>query len=495
MNYAGLFQAVLPETIVVLTAFLALALDLVWLRRHSLAGRRAAAVAVAVSGCVLSGVCLAAGSHVGVFCGGVLVIDALSQLVKLVLLCLTAFTAIVLADSEFTEHLGEFVALLLLATAAMMFLVSSEDLLMIFLSLEMTSLCLYVMTAFNKRSPRSAEAGLKYFLFGGTAAAVLLFGLSLLYGITGQTNLREMAARLGGLRLEPVFFLALVMTVVGFGFKIAAVPFHLWAADAYQGAPAPAAALIAAGSKVASFFVLARLMITGLGGAHGAASAQGFMPGWVPLLACLAVLSMLLGNLAAIVQTSVRRLLAFSAVAQAGYVLVGLLAGGSTGMASVMFYSATYGVTLVGAFSVVGLVESRTGGDGLECFAGLGRRAPVLAACLMVFLLSLAGIPPLAGFFGKVYLFTAALHSEPEHLGLLWLVVFAIAMSAVSLYYYLQVLKQVYVTNPPEPASSLKIPVASRVAVSLMALLVVLLGVLPGLLLGPLLAAIERAGY
>ncbi len=491
MNYGALLQAVLPETALALTAFLALAADLLLLRGRSPANRRRAATALAVAGAVVSAVCVAALPQQASFGAGVLVLDPLGQLVKLALLALAAFTALLLRDSDFTPHIGEFVALLLLAVVAMMFLVSTENLLAIFLSLEMTSLCLYVMTAFNKRNPLAAEAGLKYFLFGGVAAAFMLFGLSLLYGLTGHTHLREIAARLAGAPLEPALVLALVMTLIGLGFKIACAPFHLWAPDAYQGAPLPAAALVASGSKLASFFVLARLLLSGLSGAEGAAAYRAFEPGWAPLLAALAALSLVVGNLAAIAQTSVRRLLAFSAVAQAGYILVGLLGPAPAALASVLYYAVTYGFTLIGAFAVVGFVERHTGADSLEAFAGLGRRDPVMGACLLVFVLSLAGIPPLAGFFGKFYLFTAALQRGPDRLGLLWLVALALAMSAVSLYYYLQILKQAYVAEPRPERAPGQGQLATRLVVLALAALVILLGVLPSLLIEPLRAAIR----
>ena len=494
MNYAELFKQVVPETIVAVAAFAVLLVDLVWMRGKPVANRMTVAAMLAGLGCAAAFAWMLEAVPGGTFCEGILVVDPLTQLIKQVLLSLTVFTAVIAAEGDFTEHVGEFFALLLFATVAMMFLVSSEDLLMIFISLEMTSLCLYVMTAFNKQNARSAEAALKYFLFGGTAAAVMLFGLSLIYGVAHSTNLREIAAALGGQRLEPGFYLALVMTVAGLGFKVAAVPFHLWAPDAYQGAPTPAAAFIASGSKVASFFVLGKLMLLGFAGTGGSGAWRAFAPGWMPLLATLAALSMLLGNLAAIVQKSVRRLLAYSAIAHAGYALTGLQAGGTEAMTSLLYYVITYGLTVLGAFAVVGVVEGRAGNDGFADFAGLSRRAPVLSVCLLVFILSLAGIPPLAGFFGKFYVFTAAVKSDPKNLGLLWLVIFAIAMSAVSLYYYLLVLKQAYVVDAPADAPVLRVSRATQCAVVLLAVAVVVLGCAPGLLLEKLEAAIKLAG-
>ncbi|MBI5383669.1 MAG: NADH-quinone oxidoreductase subunit N [Verrucomicrobia bacterium] len=494
MNYGELFKQVVPETILVAAAFVVLLVDLAWMRLKPTSTRRTVAAMLGGLGCAAAFAWLLEVQAAGSFCEGILVVDPLTQMLKQVILILTVFTAVISAEADFTEHVGEFFALLLLATVAMMFLVSSEDLLMIFLSLEMTSLCLYVMTAFNKQNPQSAEAALKYFLFGGTAAAVMLFGLSLIYGLAHSTNLRAIAAALGGQRLEPLFYLALVMTVAGLGFKVAAVPFHLWAPDAYQGAPTPAAAFIASGSKVASFFVLGKLMLLGLSGTGGSGAWRAFAPGWVPLLAMLAVLSMVLGNLAAIVQKSVRRLLAYSAIAHAGYALTGLLAGQPEAMASLLYYVITYGLAVLGAFAVVGVVEGRAGDDGFAALAGLSRRAPVLALCLLVFILSLAGIPPLAGFFGKFYVFTAAVKSDPKNLGLLWLVIVAIAMSAVSLYYYLQVLKQVYVAEIPAGTNPLQVSRATQLAVGALALAVVALGCWPGALVEKLLGVIRQAG-
>ncbi len=361
--------------------------------------------------------------------------------------------------------------------------------------MELTSLSLYILTAFNKRNPKSAEAALKYFLFGGMSAAFTLFGLSLLYGLSGATNLGQIAAAFKGPKLDPLLVVAIVMTVTGFGFKVAAAPFHLWAPDAYQGAPAPSAALIASGSKVAGFFILAQVMMLGFKGVEGSGAWHDYVPGWVPVLAVMAAASMILGNLAALVQGSVRRLLAYSAVAHAGYMLLGVLPHGEQSLAALVYYVTTYGLATLGAFGVVSIVEGRAGGDRLSDFVGLSRRAPVLSFCMLIFMLSLAGIPPLAGFFGKFYVFASALSANAANLGLLWLVVIALAMSAVSLYYYLKVLKQIYIADPEAGAGALPTPILSQTAVVLLALAVVVLGCAPDLLLGPLAAAVHSAGF
>jgi NADH-quinone oxidoreductase subunit N len=495
VSYLELLRLAAPETIVVLTVLVVLTADLLALRGLELRFRLLIGAMIACAGCAVAIAWMLALPQHATFLEGMLVVDPLTQFIKVALLALTVFTIIISVDTDFTPHVGEYFALILLAAVGMMFLVSSEDILMIFISLELTSLSLYILTAFNKRNPKSAEAALKYFLFGGMSAAVTLFGLSLLYGLSGATNLGQIAAAIKGPKLDPLLVLAIVMTVTGFGFKVATVPFHLWAPDAYEGAPAPSAAFIASGSKVAGFFILARVMMLGFQGAEGSGAWHDYLPGWVPLLAILATASMVLGNLAAIVQSSVRRLLAYSAIAHAGYMLLGILPHGDQGLTALVFYVITYGLSTLGAFGVVSIVEGRAGGGRLSDFAGLSRRAPVLSFCMLIFMLSLAGIPPLAGFFGKFYVFASALNANGGKLGLLWLVVVALAMSAVSLYYYLQVLKQIYIVEPEPGTSPLPKPVFSQVAVVMLALAVVVLGCVPNLLLGPLITAIQAARF
>jgi NADH-quinone oxidoreductase subunit N len=508
MSYLELLKLAAPETILVFTALLVLAADLGAMRGLEPRFRLLIGAMFSSMGCVAAiGWMILLPQHSN-FLQGVFVVDPLVQLVKVALLVLTIFTLLISVETNFTTHLGEYFALVLIAAVGMMFLVSSEDILMIFISLELTSLSLYILTAFNKRNVRSAEAALKYFLFGGTAAAFTLFGLSWLYGIAGSTNLGDIARVVAqkailsagtgsggaGLVLDPLLAGAIVLTVIGFGFKIAAVPFHLWAPDAYQGAPTPSAALIASGSKLAGFFVFAKVMMIGFEGAEGSGAWRNYIPGWVPVLALIATASMVLGNLVAIVQNSVRRLLAYSAIAHGGYMLLAVLSPGGQSLSALVFYAVTYGLTTLGAFAVVSIVEDQTGGDRLSDFAGLSRRAPLLAFCMMVFMLSLAGIPPLAGFFGKFYVFTVALGANPKAFGLLWLVVLAVAMSAVSLYYYLQVLKQIYIVEAPPALTRERTPVLSQVVVALLGLAVVALGCAPNLLVTQLASAIRLAG-
>ncbi len=490
MNYMDLAILTAPEIILTVAALLILVIDVKAMHGRPLRRRMLVSAALTILACVGASAWICLRSEAGRFFGGMLVIDPLTNFIKPALLAMTIFTALVAIPGEFTDHAGEFFALLILATIGMMLLVSTDHLLMIFLSLELLSLSLYVLTAFNKRNYRSAEAALKYFLVGSLSAAFMLFGFSLLYGLTNELTLTSIAARLTSAEPDPLLLAAIALVLAGFGFKVAAVPFHLWAPDAYEGAPAPAAALLASGSKLASFFILGKVLIVAFRGAEGSGAWLGFTQGWAPVIATLAALSILLGNLAAIAQSSVRRLLAYSAIAQAGYMLTGLLANNDQGLASVLYYAVTYALTTLGAFAVVFLIQKNDAQEQLGSFAGLSRRAPLVSLCMLVFLLSLAGIPPLAGFFGKFYLFTAALGRST---GLLWLIFLAVLMSAVSLYYYLQVLKQIYVA--PVTEARLTVPLSSGLAVVLLAAAVVLLGCFPDLLVSRLLTAIRGAGW
>ncbi len=493
MNYLELLKLAAPETIVVLTALVVLAIDLTSLRALETRLRFMIGGMVGSVGCAAAILwTLVVPDQANAF-GGMLVVSPLTQLVKICLLALTIFTVLISIESKFTTHIGEYLALILLATVGMMFLVSAEDVLMIFISLELTSLSLYILTAFNKRNIKSAEAALKYFLFGGMAAAFMLFGLSLIYGLSGSTNLHAIAAALAGKGLDPLLIVAIVMTVIGFGFKIAAVPFHLWSPDAYEGAPTPSAAFIASGSKLASFFIFAKIMMIGFAGAEGSGAFHAFSKGWIPVIAIVAALSMILGNLAAIVQSSVKRLLAYSAIAHAGYMLLGVMANGSEIYPSLIYYATTYGLATIGAFGVVALVEDGGGDDKLTSFVGFSKRAPMAAFAMMIFLLSLAGIPPLAGFFGKFYLFAAVLKPGASSLGLLWLVILAIAMSAVSFYYYLKVLKQIYVVDGTKGTDATNVSLFAQVVLLVIAVLVILLGCFPNLLVGWLQACLAAS--
>jgi NADH-quinone oxidoreductase subunit N len=483
VSYSELFQLILPEVIVLITALAVLGVDVLVMRGARLRARFIAGAAVAVVGCVSAILRISITPQQANIFDGVLLANPQAQFLQIALLILTILVVVISIESTFSPHVGEYLALILFATISMMFLVATQNILLIFISLELLSLSLYILAAFNKRSSRSAEAALKYFLFGGISAAFTLFGLSLIYGLSNSLNLPQIASAITGTSLDPLLIVAIVMTVIGFGFKVAAVPFHFWAPDVYEGAPTTSSALIASSSKVAGFVVFFVVMTVGFKGAEGSGGWGSYSPGWVPVIAIVAVLSMVLGNLVAIVQISVRRILAYSAISHGGYVLLGLVSHTQQSFSAILYYILTYALTVVGAFGVVAIVESRIGGDKLSDFAGLSRRAPVLSFCMLIFLLSLAGIPPLAGFFGKFYLFTSTLAAGTPNLNLLWLVILALTMSTVSLYYYLQVLKRIYVSDQPSHAASVEWPILSQVVICLIAAGVVVLGCAPNLLL------------
>lgn len=511
MNYAQLFLATLPETVLEVAALLVLVVDLGFLRKAELKTRASVAALLGVLGCVVA----LWAQYWGIAQGGscfalpgtselLLVNTGWAGAAQAGILILTALTLVLLADSGFTRHVGEFAAVVLMSAAGGLVISAAQDLLVIFIGLELLSLGLYILTAFAKLSGRSAEAAMKYYLFGGMSAAFLLFGFSYLYGLTGSTNLHVVMMKLtmtpaGG---TPLLYVALVMIAAGLGFKVAAVPFHLWAPDAYEGAPAPAAAFIASVSKVASFALLisisyAAMYIFVAAPKDAAApvvvttvtfnllpSALAPSAAWSIVLAVLAVASMMVGNLAALAQVSVRRLLAYSAIAHAGYVLLGLAYFSQTpkSASAILYYVLTYGLTTVGAFGTIGVVERATGTDRFDGFLGLHKRNPLLAAVLLVLFLSLAGIPPLVGFWAKFNLFAAVL-SVGGGVAPFTLVALAVAMSAVSLYYYLQVLKRAYVM-PPTSEEPIRVrPLTMLVLLGITAGVVVM-GCFPALLQG-----------
>jgi NADH-quinone oxidoreductase subunit N len=485
-----LLRLTAPEIVVTLAGLLVLILDLGFLRQATLAIRFRVAVILSCIGCALALGVLVRFPVQAAIPAGMLVVNPLTQLLQFALVVLAILVLLLVSSARFTTHVGEYCALMLFATTAMMVLVSTQNLLVIFITIEFLSLSLYILTGFDKKSQASAEAGLKYFLFGGMSAGILLFGFSLLYGLSGSLALPGIAAAVSASPGDSLLTIAIVMVVAGLGFKIAAAPFHMWAPEVYQGAPSWSAALVASSSKVASFFVLFVLFYLGLMDAAGSTAWRGYSAGWAPLIAILAVVSMLWGNLAAIAQTSVRRLLAYSAIGHAGYMLIALVVHTGQSLVAVVYYVITYALATVGAFGVLCALEDERV-DSVTDFAGLGKRAPDLAFCLLIFLLSLAGIPPLAGFFGKFYVFVSAL-DIPGHFALLWLVLLALAMSVVSFYYYLKVLKQAYVAEPAD-AAAIRVTATTRIALWATAVLVVILGCLPDLLMNRIGAALPSA--
>ena len=502
MNYADLFRVTLPESALEIAALLVLVVDLVFLRKAAIRTREMTAAVLGVIACGAALVVMPLQANGGLAYPGsnelMLACGGYSAIAQVGILALTVFTLFLLIGTDFTPHVGEYVAVVLMAATGGLLMSAAQDLLVIFTGLELLSLGLYILTAFAKRSEKSAESAMKYYLFGGMSAAFLLFGFSYLYGLSGSTNLHEIMLALwtsNAVNASPLLYVALVMVAAGLGFKVAAVPFHLWAPDTYEGAPAPAAAFIASVSKVASFALLIGI---GSAAAHVFGSAHvvqihlglsepvpkwlGFEGPWSVIVTLIAVASMVLGNLAALAQTSVRRLLAYSAVAHGGYILLALayFSRSLVSTNAILYYILTYGLTTIGAFGAVSVVEQISGSDRMDAFLGLYKRNGVLAAVMLVLFLSLAGIPPLVGFWAKFNLFAAVLEVNRGVVPFT-IVALAVAMSAVSLYYYLQVLKRVFVMPAADETPLKGNPVSMSVLVFI-ALAVVVLGCLPGLM-------------
>jgi len=411
------------------------------------------------------------------------------------LLCLGGALAAMLAGGYLPEHKmdrGEFYSLILFATFGAMMLAASGDALTLFLGLETMSIGAYAMTAFRRGSPRSAEGALKYFLLGSFGAAILLYGFALLYGATGHTDLAGIGAALkAGAAKSPMVIAALVLVLSGLVFKVSGVPFHAWTPDAYEGAPTPATTYMAVAVKSGAFAMMLRVLLT----SFGDPMSTSWSAGWPPVLAMIAVLTMTVANLIAGRQESVKRMLAYSSIAHAGYLLVGVVAtirAPGEAVASVLFYLLTYTVSTAGAFGALILCGSR-GAEAVsyEDLSGIGRRHPAAGLAFGLFLVSLAGVPPTAGFFGKWFVFKAAIDG-----GFYWLTIIAFVNSVIGAYYYLRVLVYMYMR---EPAAGAPVAVPMRsgyVAAALLvsAVLVLVLGIDPGKSLDIALSAAARLG-
>jgi len=396
--------------------------------------------------------------------GGMLRHDWLAFVFKLLFLVAALLTTLFTIGWKPIWHKGEFYVLLLTSTIGMTLMAASADLIMLFLSIETTSIPLYVMAGFMTRDDKSTEAGFKYLLFGAVTTGVMLYGLSLLYGFAGTTNLYEMAAGISAAGIPgPVLVGTVVLILLGFGFKVALVPLHFWAPDVYEGAPTPVTAFLSTASKAAGFAVLARVML---------AAFPSILTDWQAIIAIGAALSMTLGNVVALTQRNIKRLLAYSSIAHAGYALLGVAAASELGVTSMVYYFLAYTVTQMAAFGVVIIVWHKIGSDEIADYAGLSRRSPMLALAMLLSFLSLAGVPPLGGFIAKILVFAAAVDS-----GLVWLAFLGVLNSIVGLYYYLIVLKVVYLSAPKDEQP---VPVARPHAAALLVsiLLVLILGIL-----------------
>jgi NADH-quinone oxidoreductase subunit N len=398
--------------------------------------------------------------------GGSYVVDHMSVFFTMIF-CLSSALAILLSvDYNQREKIrvGEYYSLIMFCTVGMIILASSTDLIMIFLGIEIVSLCLYVLAGIRRGDTRSNEAALKYFLLGAFATGFLLYGMTLLYGATGTTKLTGIAEALSHAEVlsQPILMMGVVLLIAGFGFKVASVPFHMWTPDVYQGAPTPVTAFMAVGPKAAAFAAFFRVFTTAM---------PELAPTWEVLLSIVAVTTMFVGNLGAIMQTNIKRLLAYSSISHAGYILIAIIAKGSLATSALLFYMLSYTFMTFGAFSIV-ILLGRNGKENLELedYSGLGFQAPILGAAMSIFLLSLGGLPPLAGFVGKFYIFQAALNE-----GYVVLVVLAVLNSAISLYYYLKVIVFMYMKEPKGEFQLSLTPIT---------LLVIIIGVLGTIQLG-----------
>ena len=381
----------------------------------------------------------------------------------------TAIAAVViLASYEYMRvqriRAGEYYALILFGTVGMCLMSSAVELVLIFIALEISSISTYILAGFRRKEASSSESSLKYFLLGSFATAFFLYGVALMFGATGTTNIDRISEALRATPTPALAYVAVALMFVGLGFKVASAPFHVWTPDVYEGAPAPVVGLMSTGPKAAAFAVLLRILF------------EANAPGRLWLIWVSAALSMTLGNIGALVQSNVKRLLAYSSIAHAGYLLMAFAATQQTGISAAMFYTAAYAAMNVGAFAVV----SHFAGAGekyvtLDDYAGLGRRSPILAATLTIFLLSLIGIPITGGFFAKFYVFGAALQAH-----LVWLSIIGVINSAIGAYYYLRILVMMYMREGREEIPVTKIPVGLGTALAVSAAATVYLGVFPG---------------
>jgi len=396
--------------------------------------------------------------------GGMLRWDSAAFVFQLIFLVGAALTSLFAMEEPVLGEKGEFYILLLISALGMCLMAASADLIMLYLAIETTSIPLYILAGFMLRDKKSVEAGVKYLLFGAMTSAVMLYSFSLLYGFTGTTQIYQLAQMLQAGQV-PVFTLAVVvvLVMVGFGFKISAVPFHFWAPDVYEGSAAPVAGFLSTASKAAGFVVLMRVLL---------GVFPGLTPTWTLLVAALATASMFTGNFLALAQKNIKRLLAYSSIAQAGYILIGVAAGSQLGISGSIYYLMAYLLTNLAAFGIVTIVAQSVGSNLITAYAGLSRRSPGLALAMLAAMLSLGGIPPFAGFVGKLLVLAAAVQA-----GMAWLALIGVLNAIIALYYYLTVLKVIYLYHTEEEDKPLAIARPWALALAACILGIVVLGV------------------
>ena len=471
------FSLLFPEMALAALGFLVLVVDLI-LPQDQVARRNAAAAAVAVLGMVAVGalaVVTTPDRGTSVY-GGLLFIDAYALLFKL--LFLGVGIAVVLMSAEYVgrviRHPGEFYGLVVFSVLGSALMASAGELLTAYVALELLSFCLFVLVGLTRGDRRSAEASTKYILLGAISSAVMLYGISLLYGTAGTTVFREMGAQFWA-NFSPTVIVGFAMLLAGFGFKLALVPFHLWAPDVYEGAPTPVTALVAVLSKAATFALLLRFL---------AEASLSTFDEWQLALAVLAALTMTVGTLTALAQHNIKRLFAYSSIAQVGFVMVGVVAMTEAAANAVLLHLVGYAFSNLAAFAVIVSVEAKTRKEEIADYAGLSTASPLMAMVLTAALFSLAGLPIFAGFITKFYLFTTAADA-----GYLWLAVLAIANSVISLYYYLRIVREMYITEPAAAPERIRLPAASAGALWALLAGTIAIGVYPG----PVAAAVDAA--
>ncbi len=410
---------------------------------------------------------------------GMVVVDPFGNFFKLLIVLASVFVIVFSAFSneikDGIDRLGEYYTLIFGMILGMMFMISASDLIVVYLSLELVSLSSYVLAGFTKKSLRNSEASLKYVIYGGTSSGIMLFGISILYGLTGSTNIYEINSLIQASNVHGfIFILSGLLIFVGMGYKISAAPFHFWTPDVYEGAPIPITAYLSVASKAAGFALLIRFIkVTFI----QSVDPNGFwhllsVIDWKGFIVVISILTMTLGNFAALWQNNMKRLLAYSSIAHAGYLLLGLAVMSNEGIAAIMIYFAVYAFMNLGAFLVVLLIANKTGSEELDDYKGLGAAAPFLSVSLAIFLVSLTGLPPTAGFIGKLYIFLALVDAK-----MIVVAVIALLNTVVSLYYYVRVLKHMFLDKPEKELPVLSSSVAAVVTVVVFLVPVLIFGV------------------
>ena len=472
------FNLLRPELALLVTAIAVILIDL-------FVSRKGLLTVLSLIGLVVAGIFTITlrGSLSQASFNNMLAVDNFAFFFKLLFIGIAAMVILASTDyvGKFKNFRGEYHALILLATMGMMLMASTTELITMYVSLEVTSISLYALSGLLKDG-KSSESAVKYMILGAVSSAVLLYGMSLVFGVTGKTQIGEISTAIqtsGYIHLmdNPALVMGIVLLVAGFGFKIAAIPFQMWVPDVYEGAPTPIVGFLSVGSKAAGFAIIIRLFYTAF------EYPESLSLDWGTIYAVLAVAGMVIGNTSAIAQSNIKRLLGYSSIAQAGYLLVGLATLGIApaneviGRSSILFFLFSYALANLGAFAAIIAISNKIESDEIKDYAGMGKRAPVLALCLTVCLISLIGMPPAAGFMAKFYIFNGAVQN-----GLIWLVIIAVLNSVISAFYYLRVVKAMWFT---EPANLEKVPSSGALRLSLLitTLGVLAVGIVPNLLL------------